>query len=118
MPTSSKFQSHFFYAMLIIASVIMLFIFLPYLSALFLAGVLSIIFFPVYGRVLKIFFGKSNLAALFTVLLILVVILAPVGGIGFLVFQETHSAYSYFTTPEGSDRLAGDTQIFLDKFLP
>jgi predicted PurR-regulated permease PerM len=65
----------------------------PYLTALFLAGVLTVLFSPVFRFVQRYVKRKSTASAV-TVLFVLVAILAPLTLIGLLMFQEVISLYS------------------------
>ena len=76
----------------------------PYLTPLFLAGVFSILFYPVHVRMKKWMKGSESGAALATVLFVLCVILVPLIFLGILMFQEVLSIYG--TLSEGNTALS------------
>lgn len=95
---SKKIQNSFFLAMTIAALILAGFIFLPYLSILVISAALAIIFAPLYKFILKIFKQKSTLAALVSVLIVIIVVLAPLTFFGWQIFQEAKELYSQLTT--------------------
>jgi len=90
----SKMQTYFFFTLLIGALVLAFFLFLPYLSALLFATGLAIVFYPVYAKMLKLLQGKSSVAALATILIILLTLLIPLSLFGFQIFKEAHDLYA------------------------
>jgi predicted PurR-regulated permease PerM len=88
-----RFQLIFFSIFIAAVLAINFFIFLPYLSVLFLALVFAILFNPLYEWVLKKFFGKESLASLITVFLVFLIIVGPLSFLGKLLFNEASSLY-------------------------
>jgi predicted PurR-regulated permease PerM len=118
---TNKLQINFFYILLVAVSILAFFIFLPYFQVLFLAMVLSVLFYPVYRWILIACFGGRSIAALITMLVIFIVIVAPLGTLGFFMFQEIKTDYVQFTQGGGSDTLTnylGRAQGLLDRVLP
>lgn len=89
----NKFQIVFFFLFIVGIIALNFFIFLPYLSTLFLALVFAIIFDPLYERILALFRGKKTLSALFSVFLVLIIIVGPISFFGTLLFQEASDLY-------------------------
>lgn len=117
-----RLQIVFFFLFIIAVLVLNFFIFLPYLSVLFLALVFSIIFGPLYDRILKLFSGRSTLAALVSVLLVLIVIVGPIAFFGTLLFQEASDLYTGIVdTKDGGNSLTnflGKFEAFISQFFP
>ncbi len=94
----------------------------PYFNALFIAGVFSVAFHPVYRR-MRTFFKKSEtLAALLTVIVVLVVILVPLVFLSMILFQEVVDIYGGLQQP-GSviaqlDHHASLFETFVRGFAP
>ncbi len=116
-----KYQINFFYIVFGLVSLLTLLIFLPYLAPLVLAGVMSIVFFPLYQKMYKYLWKKQNLSALITSLLVFLIILVPLVILALLIANEIRSAYIYMTDEGGSlvvidflDHL----QVFLSHYLP
>lgn len=84
----------FFWVLFGIAGFLTLMILSPYGTAIFLAGVLSIVFIPTFERLLRLFRGNRSLASLATVAFILVMFIVPLSLIGFLMFEEMLSVYA------------------------
>lgn len=83
----------FFWIMLGIVGAFTFVIMSPYLTPLFLAGVFAILFSPIHRYLLKRTHGNDGRAALFTVLVVLIVVLIPLIFLGTLMFQEVLSIY-------------------------
>jgi predicted PurR-regulated permease PerM len=70
-------------------SITLLFLILqPYIGALFVAAILSIIFFPLYKYFLKQLKGRETASALVTTFTVLTIILIPLFIVGAILFQE------------------------------
>ncbi|HEY4504038.1 MAG TPA: AI-2E family transporter [Candidatus Paceibacterota bacterium] len=95
---------HFFTGLLLAVAILSVLIFLPFLTPLILALVLSIIFGPVYRFLLKIFFGneeRSTFASLMTLFLVILIVLIPGFFIVGKLYNEIQDMY-YFLTEESS----------------
>lgn len=68
-------------------------IFAPYLTVLLCAGVLTLVFFPLFRMVLTRVRGRRTAAAFITCLLILLLIVLPVTFLGFLITQQSIALY-------------------------
>ncbi len=75
------------------ALLLVAFIFLPYLAALFLALILSIVFRPLY-RFLHRRLRRPSVAAFAAVALVLILIIVPLTFFGILLFNEAYDLYS------------------------
>lgn len=84
----------FFWILFGFAGFLTVMILSPYVTALFLAAVLAIVFAPIFQRLNRLLGGGGSLAAMLTVLFILVVIIVPLAIIGFLMFEEILSVYA------------------------
>ncbi len=91
----------FFSFFILAVFVVNFFIFLPYVSVLFLALVFAILFDPAYRFILDLFGHRKTLASLTTVAIVLVVIVGPVSFLGTLLFQEVSDIYTTFSTNGG-----------------
>ncbi len=74
-------------------------IFQPYVGALVLAAVFAVIFHPFYRKVVQLMRGYESVAALFTVVCILFIIIIPFVFFGFQLFQEVRQLYFQVTDP-------------------
>ncbi|OHA34754.1 MAG: hypothetical protein A2928_02825 [Candidatus Taylorbacteria bacterium RIFCSPLOWO2_01_FULL_45_15b] len=94
---SNKLQSGFYYALLVGILVLTYFIFMPYLEILVLAGILSVVFYPMFSR-FRAWTKSPSFSAFISVIIILLVILIPVIFLGYAIFTEVNSQYHRITT--------------------
>lgn len=117
----NRLQLNFFYVFLFVISATCVLIFLPYMGALFLALILSVIFNPLYLRLRKLTLGRNSLASFLTVCVVSILILVPLGFLAYFLFQEVKALYGYFTDGGGSVVWAdylGRIQGWLGNILP
>ncbi len=65
----------------------------PFATAIMVAAVFTIAFYPLYRRILKFFKGWSRIASLVSCILVVLVIVAPLTFFGFLVASEGAETY-------------------------
>jgi predicted PurR-regulated permease PerM len=90
MPFTRKVELGFFFLLAAAAAVVSFFIFKPYLGALFAALVFSIAFRPVHEFFLRIKMRES-IAAIATLLFLLLVVLIPATLFGFFIFDDAQN---------------------------
>jgi predicted PurR-regulated permease PerM len=118
-----KLQLGFFIALIALAIVLNFFVFLPYITILFLAGVLAIVFQPLYSVVLYSLGGRAALASLLCILLVLIFILAPLTFFGMLLFQESSGLYQSIASGDNGivsflDRAAHNVERVVHDLFP
>ncbi len=89
---NTHLQHNFFLVLLVGVLILTLFIFLPYVSALVIAGVFAVLFRPLY-RLLKGWVKYEGLAALITMLIVLVLIITPIFFFGRQIVIEARSVF-------------------------
>jgi predicted PurR-regulated permease PerM len=82
-----------FYILLIVVSLAFIWILAPFVGAIFWGAILAIIFQPLQRRLTIKFGNRSNLAALTTLLLCILVVILPVTLVAGTLVQEVASAY-------------------------
>lgn len=97
---SSSFEDKSFLLLLLLVSVAFFWVLRPFFGAVFWAAVLAIIFSPVYQRLLRALRGKRVLAALLTLLAVIVLVILPVGIITALLIQEAGTVYQRMQSGE------------------
>jgi predicted PurR-regulated permease PerM len=90
---SSRTQLYFFLTIFLGIGVLMLFILLPYLSPLALAGALAIVFSPLHEKV-KSVIPYPGLAAFITLLAVVLLFLVPLIFFGTLIVREAVHIYT------------------------
>lgn len=95
-PINNKTQHYFFFALLAVVGVLSVLIFLPYLSAIILALVCSVVFRPIHNKLLNLF--SPAVSAFLTIIFVAVLILIPLGFFGLRISTEAQSLYGYITT--------------------
>ena len=116
-------QLGFFIALIAGALALNFFVFLPYISIIFLAGILAIIFDPIHRRILALFRGQETLTAFVSVVVVLVFILTPLTIFGILLFQESSDVYARVSSGDSdivgmANRGLDATQEFIQKIVP
>ena len=90
---SSEFQKKTFLLLLTIVSIAFGWIVWPFFGAIFWGTVLAIMFAPLYRRLLVVTRGRTNLAALATLVLCLIVVILPLAFITASLVKEGVSFY-------------------------
>lgn len=91
---NKRVQIGFFSALVLGTVALAFFIFQPYVSALFLAFVLYVVFEPVFHFAMPFVRNKKWLASLATMAIIIVGILLPFIFFGFFLFQDARELYT------------------------
>jgi predicted PurR-regulated permease PerM len=114
-----KLQLYFFLALLIAVLGLTIWIFLPYLSILALAAILAVALYPLYERILKFVCGYRRAAALLTIGIAGILILAPVVFFGFRILQESLDLYARLSSQTDTyTRAFASVTAFLNQYLP
>ncbi|MDP2599081.1 MAG: AI-2E family transporter [Candidatus Liptonbacteria bacterium] len=114
---ANRLEHFFFMGLLIASALLLLFLFFPYLDVLVLALTFSILFRPVFKKLLGIARGHGGIAAALVVCLVAAVVIVPLSYFAFQIFWEAQGLYSRLSS--GS---VGPTTDFirgqLEKTLP
>ncbi|KKW20003.1 MAG: hypothetical protein UY63_C0003G0016 [Parcubacteria group bacterium GW2011_GWA2_51_10] len=111
-----KLQPYFLLALLVGALVLTYVIYRPFLAALALAAVLSVIVSPLYQRILRAIPTRDGLAALATVAISVILILVPISFLVSRIAIESEQLYVSLTLLEGRAYLDA-TLTSLDRTL-
>jgi len=90
-----------FSASIVILSVLMFFVFRPFLGIIVLAGVLSVLFHPLNERLVRFFRGKRTLVACMLVIVAFVFLIVPIMFFGLQIFQEAQGFFSLTQVDQG-----------------
>ncbi|MSU45193.1 MAG: AI-2E family transporter [Candidatus Zambryskibacteria bacterium] len=90
-------QRYFFVGIFLLVSVLVFFLFLPFLEVLILSVIFAVVLHPIYQRVNKKFNNKPGLAALVVIFAFAVVIILPLFLIISLVLGESKDLYLVLT---------------------
>lgn len=118
---NQKPQFYYLLALLTGAILIVFFIFRPFLYALIIAMVFTVVFQPVHKRVLRITRERAGTAAIITAVIIVIIILVPVILLGMQLFNEAQLLYASITEGGGKDNLLNTARklvIHIQRFLP
>jgi predicted PurR-regulated permease PerM len=111
-----KVQTLFFYGLLIGLAVLVFFIFQPFLSTLFLALTLAIVFRPVNDKISALLGNYRSIASIISVLIICLLIIAPLTFFSVQIFEDGKEIYnSYFGSGENASPVAEIIDNFLDQ---
>jgi len=95
-------ETRFFIWLLVVAAALVAFILFPYLNTIVLGVTFAILFHPIYSGLNKLMPRWKGLASFITVLIAIVIILAPLIFFGLRVFQEAQGLYSQFAAGSSS----------------
>ena len=118
---NQKPQFYYLLALLAGAILIVFFIFRPFLYALIIAMVFTVVFQPIHKRVLRITREREGTAAIITAVIIAIIILVPVIFLGMQLFNEAQLLYVSITEGGRKDNLlnaASKLIIHIQRFLP
>ncbi len=112
-------SNYFFLAILSVAIILAILIFLPFLSPLVLAAALAVIFYPLHRKVLAKFFKnneKSNLGALLTLVIVAVIIFVPLTFIAVRISTEVREIYLIIIDPAKQSQIMDGVQSAIGSF--
>jgi predicted PurR-regulated permease PerM len=95
-PGLSRHATAFFVTCFVVIVYFLYRIFAPFLSALLWAVVLTVVFLPLFNRILMLMRRRRTVAASLTCLLILLLIILPVTFLGILITQQSIAFYNSF----------------------
>lgn len=113
-------QLYFVFGLIVLMLVLGFLVAKPYLGYLVISGALAIVFRPVYKK-LRSWIQSDGLASFVTVILILLLVLAPLAVLGALVFNQASDLYrAIFLGNPGTaiQNLATATQDFFNQLIP
>ena len=100
-----KPQLYFLLFILAVISILVFFIFQPFLYALILAMVFATVFQPVYQKMLLIVRGQKGIAAFATLLIVAIAVFTPLVFLGIQIFREAQAFYSSLGSVGGKDAI-------------
>jgi predicted PurR-regulated permease PerM len=111
--SSISFSSYVFMAFLIGVLYLFYLVIRPFLTDLFVALVLAMIFFPVYKRLLRLFKGLKILSAFLTVFIIILAFLIPISLLSGVVTSQSLDLYQKMSKglQDGSIKKAIDLRL-------
>lgn len=117
---ANLFQLGFFATLTLIVFVLAVLIFLPYLSIIFLSGIISVVFYPIFKKISNKVQHRT-LGAFLSVLIILLIVLLPILAISFLLFQESITLYQNLA--QGGNEsvvttLSQNVNLYIDQNFP
>lgn len=121
MKSSRTVELSFFFLLAVAAATVSFFIFKPYLGALFVAVVFSIVFRSVHEAIAA-HVRQKGLSALLTLLFLFVVILTPATLFGFFIFDDAQKLYQSVsaggTVPDRLDAALLPVERFVQRVIP
>jgi predicted PurR-regulated permease PerM len=112
-----QFEIPFFVGLILIATALVIFVFLPFLGAIVLAITLSILFHPIYSALQRVMPRWPGLAAFITMLSGVIIILIPLTYFGFKIFAETQDLYIHVTSGN-TGNFFEFIQNIIQKYIP
>jgi len=83
---------------LIISLIALFWILSPFVTVLMTAVVLTVVFYPIYKKVLKLFRGRESLASIFSCFLVFFIIVLPLSAFILLITTEAQETYKIISS--------------------
>lgn len=99
---SSALENRFFLLLLLVVSLAFVWVLWPFFGAAFWGAIFALMFTPLFLRLLKAMPGRRTLAALTTLIIILVLVILPLGLIVASLVQEASAVYQRMQSGEFS----------------
>lgn len=96
-------QTYFFMGLLLIATVLVFFLFLPFLEVLVLSSIFGVVLTPLYRKICSVFGNHKNLSAFIVILMFAVVVITPSIFLATQVFNESKGIYLQLTSNSNTD---------------
>lgn len=104
------FELSFYYILSAVVAVLLFFIFEPFIGSIFLAIVFASVFYPVHTRIEKYLGGRKSIAATVSLIILVLLILAPLAVIISLLLGEVAGLYNSLAV-NGASNLTGFVDI-------
>ncbi len=114
-------QRYFFIGLLLIVSLVIFFIFLPFLEVIVLSVILAISLGPIYSKILKKLGGREGLSALLVIFLFAVIIIVPASFLATKLLNESKDLYTQLTDGTQIDyiqKITSLTEETIQKIIP
>ncbi len=89
----SRFSTGTFAACFLLVGYLLFLVFRSFFSILIWATVLTVVFYPLFGKILKVIRGHRTVSAFVVCLMILILIVLPVTVLGILISQQSAALY-------------------------
>ena len=100
---SQKPQFYFLLALLVGTLILSFYVLRPFVSVFILAVIFTVVFQPLYRKILKYCFNHEGLAAFLTTIIVAVIILTPLTFLGIRILQEVRQLYVSLLDGGGKD---------------
>lgn len=113
-------QTAFFFTLLVGVLTLAFFIFLPYLTTLSVAATFAVVTHPLHKRITRFLRNREGIAALLTVFITVLIVLAPLSFIGTQVVWESQHLYQRIVENQESltDSFTGFIEGTIERFAP
>lgn len=118
---NEKLVEHvFFFTLLAAVGYLAWLLVFPFMPALVLSAIIATVCYPFYIRVYRLFGNRAGLASLVTTFLVFLLVIVPLGLVGYLIFNE--AAAFYAAVGAGKSISIAPTLMFaqdlIDRFVP
>lgn len=114
-------QRYFFIGSLFVVSVLIFFIFLPFMEVIILSMIFAIVLHPLYRIISKFLKGREGISAFLVVLLFVLVIIVPTSFLATQILKESTDLYSELTSNTEFNYLQKITTVIetpIQRFYP
>ncbi len=117
MKSLSFIQRYFFVALLFVAFALGFILFWPFLITIVLAGVFSILLFPLY-KFLHRRVKSAGLSSFITILCFVAILCIPIFFIGIVIIKQSQSMYAWLTDHGSLDMAINNLTVWLHHWFP
>ena len=121
MSMRSLSEFSFLLALILIAAVLTLYIFWPFMMPLVLGIIFAVVLQPLYRRLLALLGGRESLASLLSVLIAIILLIIPLSFLGVQLVHEARGAYEMIANTDVR-ALPSEWQMrvqpWIDRYLP
>lgn len=117
----NSLQRYFFIGLLVLVSVLVFYIFLPFFEVLLLSAIFAVVLTPLQDKLTYYFGGRRGLSAFVLVVLFLVVVLTPTVFLTLKLLNETKDVYVHLTNSSDLtflERISAFIEKPVSKFVP
>jgi predicted PurR-regulated permease PerM len=92
--TNKNIQLYFFLILLLVVFVFNVAVFLPFLTLFAVVAIFAVVFYPLFKNIKKSIVKNGNVAALFTIIIVAIIVLIPLTFFTIQVFLEAKDIYT------------------------
>jgi len=117
---SKKLELIIFSALFVGLSILTFFVFKPFLHIIVLAAVLSVLLYPMYKKLVKVFYGRKSFAACLLAVVVLIFLIIPILFFGLQISGQAQNFFSLTQADQSQymQAIQQNINIFVQHVIP